>query len=258
MNPDIENLKKEIADLKEKIGQLVFPLNVNSKQILSKTTDEFIGDKVLNANWDDYFYYMTMFDSIDGFSSSGQVTIDSGGLILSTTSTINNSANLYKLPNPTAIVSIPTNTLLSWKQPQRIRGNIAMASVSNVTAYITRGVNYGPSYPYFGFKIINNTLYGVSRDNNTDGEAAIALMTISTNTVYIVEARYLPGEKILFYVVNNATKELEQKGILTTKLPSISNSNVGGFYEYFISTQNAAVKQMTASFFEYIQKRDRY
>lgn len=219
-----------------------------------------VEEVVFDAVWKDYFYFSTLFESADGYEILGAGAAGSGvsvdGLVLNTGAVLNNSASFDKTPSPTGPGQ--TMNILSFKQRQRFRANFAVDSITKITAYITRGVQYGADYPYYGFKIVDNKLKGVSKDTDAGGEAAIDLMTIAVNTTYIVEARLLPGEKVLFYVVNNTTKKLEEIGILTTKIPSLSNTNNKTFFEYFVSTQDSDNKMLTSSFFEYIQKRDRY
>ena len=257
---EIQNLKKQVTDLdlvvkseQNKISQFKFPLDVQDKKII----EDIVNDRVFNSVWDKYFYFSTLFESADGYDLTGGgasgSNVSPDGLVLNTGAVLNNSVSFNKTPNPTGPGE--TFNILSFQKDQHFRANFAVDSTTNVTGYITRGVNYGANYPYYGFKILNNTLKGVSRDNNTDGESTVDLMTISVNTTYVGEAKYYPQAKIVFYIRNATTGHLEEKGTLTTKLPKATNTNNKAFYEYFVSTQDANNKMLTSSFLEYIQKR---
>lgn len=254
-----DSLKQRIAALENKQVSLPYPLSYNDQEILRKWLKQDLSSVLFETMWNDYFYFSTIFESGDGYDSSGTgtATVNPDGLALNSGSSNNDSVTFNKTPSP-AGVGIETLNILSFKQPQRFRANFAIDSTSNVTAYITRGVNFGPTYPYYGFKIVNSTLKAVSRDNNTAGETTVDIGTISTNTVYVVEARLLPGEKVVYYLLNNSTNQLEEKAVINTNIPLLSNTNNRAFFEYFISTQDANNKLLTSSFFEYIQKRETY
>ena len=251
LTSDIETINKELE--KRKFTQLNYPLDFPSKRII----EDLVIDKVFDFTWNTHFYFSTIFESADGYDLIGGGAAGSGvnpdGLVLNTGAALNSSVSFNKTPSPSETGE--TLNLLSFKKPQRFKTNFAVNSTTNITAYITRGVNLGPNYPYYGFKIVNDSLMGVSKDNNTEGESTVPLMKISANTVYIGEVRYFPQDKIVFYILDSSTDQLKELGTLTKNLPKFSNQYNKAFFEYFVSTQDANNKMLTSSFFEYIQKR---
>ncbi|MCH7640975.1 hypothetical protein IID22_02110 [Patescibacteria group bacterium] len=131
------------------------------------------------------------------------------------------------------------------------------------TAYIVRGATPQSNFnhPNFGFKISNSTngnsvalLQGVCRDSSGGGEATVDLQNVSNNTAYMVEARYLPSNKVIFLVQNNTTLKMEEKGVITTNLPDPTNTNTEAFYGMEITRVNGHAVQLLGSFFEYQQQ----
>ena len=219
------------------MSQLNLPLDQQSKKIIERTVDEFLKDKVFELIWKHTFHYITFFESFDGFSTSGTATIDKDDVQLTTGATSGNSANIVKTP--------AWQGLVTFSQQSYWRTTISVSTVTAVTKYFVVGSLASGSY--YGFKIVDDSLKGVSYDGTT--EKTVDLATISTGT-YNLEARYLPSNKIIFLV--NAA----ESGVITQNLPlPVVTVNVN-FFEFKITTNANAAKTMQFSFFEYLQSRN--
>jgi hypothetical protein len=82
-------------------------------------------------------------------------------------------------------------------------------------------------------------------------------MNLSSATSYVLEAVYLPREKIVFKVMDNTTLKMVEKGTLkygSDNLPSPINTNTETFYGMQIERTNNHTVQMLGSYFEYMQR----
>lgn len=241
----------------------VYPPSVDFEQAVSASLDKVLGEKVMDEVWNNFYLYES-FSSMEGstgdntFENAGSVALTLNGWEIATEADVTAASFLQKAQIPTlGGSSVGLNKNLSWGQRQRFRGNFSFADTTDAndpkfTAYYVRGATPQSSYahPYFGFKIINTSLYGVV---NGGSESTVLLQTVANATAYIVEARYFPGDKIIFYVMNNTTRRMEEKGTLNTNLPSPINTNTETFYGFEITRTDNHTVQLLGSFFEYLQ-----
>lgn len=219
------------------MGQLNLPLDQQSKKIIEKTVDEFLEDKIFDLIWKKTFHWTTFFESLDGFSTSGTVTVDEDDVLLTTGASDGDSANIIKTPS--------WQGLITFSQQSYWRTAIEVSSVAAVTKYLIVGGLASGSY--YGFKIVDDSLKGVSYDGST--EKTVDLLTISTST-YNIEARYLPRNKIIFLV------ESAERGVITENLPSPADVANAKLFEFKVTTNENVAKSMQVSFFEYLQSRN--
>ena len=254
---EVNAMNASLKVVKRDTPKFQFPISSTEGISLGNFTTE----QAMNLVWNKVWYFNTIFEAVDGYDvilggAGGGVVVDPDGIVLSTGPTTNNSATFHRAPNPSLGGATAAIDILSWNKPQRFRTSFVVNSVANITAYMTRGADLGSTYPFFGFKISNATLQGVARDGNASGETTVDLATIVATTNYVVEARFLPGTRIEFYLLNNTTKIFELKGQLTTDLPVSTNANTEAFFEYLVSTQANADKQLASAYFEYVQERN--
>ncbi len=223
--------------------QLKHPLDKQSKKIIEQAVDEFLDQKVFDLIWKRTFHWLTFFESLDGFGVTADAySVDKDDVVITTSDVKDNEAKVTKTP--------AFQGLITFSQPSRMRTSFSISSVSDVTSYMIVGST--SSGEYYGFKIVDNSLKGVSYDGTT--ENAVVLQTISASTVYALEARMYPNNKTIF-IVNTV-----EKGVSVSNLPSgitsgtaVANVNL---MEFSITTGTTAAKTLQFSFFEYFQKRN--
>jgi len=216
------------------MGQLNFPLDSKDKAILKEAVKERLGDVILDTVWDDYFYYMTFFESLDGwngtnFDTSQFVKVNKGVSFL-TSGIIQVSAGPTDT-NGTQIDKSPLNQpILTYDRVQRFRTQVKAVTINEIDAFIVIGDD--PSLAnkaHYGFQIEENTLRGLCGDG-TATNATIDLLTLSGGENLVLEARLLPKEKITFYVSTTGMDGLKERGTLTTPIPT------GGMDDSLFST----------------------
>ena len=195
-----------------------------------------IENKIFEDIWKKTFHYTTFFESLDGFHVSGNASVDGNQLIFVTEDKENSTVKVSKTPS--------WQGLATFSQKSRFRTAFTMTNRNNVEAYLSIGGHEGKSY---GFKIVNDKLYGYSNDGTK--ELAVLLQTI-TNDTYNVEARYKPNEVIVFYVNS------KNRGELTKGFPSASQLPNHHLMEMSLKTNDSLQKSFQVSFFEYLQMRN--
>ena len=219
--------------------QLQFPLDQVSKKIIERTVDEFLEDKIFDLVWKKTFHWITFFESLDGFAVVADVqSIDHNDVVITTSAVNGNTASVKKQPQ--------WQGLITFSQKSYMRSAFTINSVANVTAYIIIGSTSSGSY--YGFKIVNDSLKGVSKDGTT--EKTVDLKTISASTSYNIEARYSPADKIVFLV------DAVEMGVITQNLPSRADTPNILPLHFSITTNTTAAKTLQFSFWEYMQARN--
>lgn len=195
-----------------------------------------IENTIFEDIWKKTFHYTTFFESLDGFHTSGNVSVDGNQLILATGEKENSVAEVTKTPT--------WQGLVTFSQRGRFRTAFTMTNTNNVEGYLSVGGHEGQSY---GFKIMNSNLYGFSNDGKK--ETIVFLQTIA-NDIYNVEVRYRPREMVVFYV--NST----EKGELAAGFPSAAKIPNYQLMDIYLKTTDSAQKSLQVSFFEYLQVRN--
>jgi hypothetical protein len=257
----IKNLEKQVKLTEKKlegkqVGQLKYPLDENSiKAIILSLENRFdLFDLIFENIWRKIFIWTTFFESLDGYKittpSGGSITISGESLVLTTGSTAGNEARIQKNPLFQGVVT--------FYKKNAFRTSIILTSVSEVEGWLTVG-NSTLSTPFYGFKINNNVLKGVSYKGSGSTVEEVNLMTISNSITYHLEARYYPNDKIVFYVKqaeDNQNIYNNPMGIITSNLPlpqPISNPQI---MDIRFKTTTANSKSLKISFWQYIQSRE--
>ncbi len=216
----------------------------NEKLVKMLASDSNFTDLLIQRIWKQMFTWVTFFESLDGFTKSlsgGSITINGTNIVLSSSATSGNYARLIKEPS--------WQGLSTFYAKNMFRTAVVFNSITNQEAYLVFG---NLTDKYYGFKVVNGTLYGVVNDGST--ETTTELQTISTSTNYNLEAIYYPKNKIVFYV-NAGGVNWDPKGIITTGL--MKPEKLVNFYlmDIKIKTNENADKTMQLSFWQYLQSR---
>lgn len=268
MNPN--ELKQEIDELKDSTNRKLEELRLDILGIKnSNPTDnnsvnrlldnssrqviqDAISDNVLDIVWNDYFYYQTYFESLDGWNlidtSAGSSIVSRLGVHLATGASTNDISSIDKEP--------VYQNVLSFDEESRFASSIFVTGVTNIEAFVGIGfVNNGATGAHYGFFLSGSTLKGTCADGST--QSTVDLLTISSNhpttidPIYYVEARFYPGYKIEFFVSKDGG-DLIQYGSLSSNIPS------GNMYEWLsaeVKTKTTASIEMRFGNMEYIQRR---
>ncbi len=229
----------------------VYPATPDFKAAVSRVLDEgLLSDKILDGIWNNIFYYRTVFEDVaidikTCTPGSGldcpSTGVDPDGLILVTeAATTGNFADVDKTPL--------AESGLNWSKRARLRIGFRVPSIAAQTVYMIRG-SQNISSPYYGFKITNATLMGVTYDKTT--EKTVTLQTIVASTSYLVEARYSPSDKVVFLV------DGVEKGVITSNLINPQDSVKRAFYNFRITTNENVGKTLIIAFLEYIQLKSK-
>jgi hypothetical protein len=202
-------------------------------------------DSIYTLNYDGQTVNFTIGETVTG---AGGAT----GVVIADTDAGTSGTLTLKTVNGTYV----NDEALTGSTSGRANANGTQAEATpNFTAYMVRGATPQSSFAhnYYGFKIVDGVLYGVSYGGS---ESTIQLMTLANKTAYIIEARYNPSDKIVYSVMNNTTLKMEEKGVIKTNLPAPVNTNTETFYGFEISTDASPVNhtvQLMGSFLEYLQ-----
>lgn len=205
-------------------------------------------DELLDVTWKKTFHWSTFFENLSGFVTGGTVYADGSQMVVHANPSSGGMSYILK--------QAPWQGLATFSQKSYFRTSFLATDDSNMTGYIVvgRALNaYGDQY--YGFKVVNSTLYGVASDNGTDNESVVVLGTILPDRLYNIEARYYPGEKVLFYV-NPSRGDQVPKGTLTNNLPSTAEKPNMHLMNVILTTRDGQSKHFQMSYFEYLQKRD--
>jgi len=221
--------------------QLSYPLDTQSQKIIK----DLVSEQIIDILWKEIFYFSTIFESADGldeFPAVGGVTVG-GALTFVTDGTLNDTIEAYK-----------TKPLdISQNKDQRFRVTVAVDE-ANTEAYIVFGdnalLNSVTVNSYFGFKIINGTVSGITNNDSTSDTVSLNTTVDDLEDVVTLEA-WLDAEKdiVTFYV------DGEEKGRTGTGVPSGSYDNLD-FFSFYLKATTAAVKTLFVYQLEFIQRRD--
>lgn len=246
--PPTEQRIQELEDWKAQteLNQLRYPLDSVSRSIISTTIDKFFTEKVIKALWEDFYYYNTFFESTDGYSDDeGALPFISGsGVLIATGAVSGNRADFYKIPE--------INNILRWDREQRFRASMRLGFVTSMEARIGVGSLRATIGTHFGFYILNGALYGESAYVNSTNQTQINLnVSIADTTARTdLEASFIPKIGITFKV--NGI----ERGSIRTNLPDQDPTLThDSFFQAFVKTNTAAVRELYFSNFEFLQKR---
>jgi len=200
--------------LGKKAGATTFAINTSGDATFAGTLSAAIGTlgkitsaELITGNFQrDDFHWFTLFESIDGFDTSGTntatTTISTFYVSLQTGTTSSSKANLIKCP------FYLYSTYFTWDKNREFKTKIEKSATTNQNLWITMGKI--DTNRHIGFKVINDILYATMA--NGTNEEIINLGT-SSNPVDL-RVVWVAGSGATFYV--NETN----RGTLSTYLPS--------------------------------------
>lgn len=233
------------------MGNLGYPLDNQSQLIIERAVDKFLSQKVFDANWSEYFYYLTLFEDIENGlglvdASAGSSGATFAGVVLNTGATSSNETTIGRDLQY-------MNGTVTYDKASKFRTAFHIFALGDSnppnSQDIFIGVGVGDSSPAadcYGFRVDNATMYGLTC--NGSSETAVELQSVVFDTLYEIEAQFRPGERCAFFVNG------KEVGVSTTNLPS---GVVSTLPRYSITTNESVAKQIGFSYFEYMQLRDK-
>lgn len=248
-----EELEEKLNSLESKLekrelNQLAYPLDSDSVRLLKDTFKEETPDII----WNRYFYLLENPIVIDAAQSLGtwSMTASGGsfsgnrsGVTLKTSTTSGNYAGIIK--------DLSTQNIIKFNRQQEFRTAFSMSNVSDVTAYLVRGDQKDAENLYYGFKIVDGYLYGVTRNGETESVVDLNY-PISASTTYDLDATLDIINGAVFMVRDTADRKILAKARLLTNLPTGTSTS---FFSVYITTNDTTDKQLTFSYVEYMQLR---
>ncbi len=255
-----QNTETKLAQLEKEIQTLKNPSGASSgidrklSAIDKKLIEEVVKETILDTVWDKYFYYHTYPESLDGWAlteaPAGSSSMTSAGVSLLTAAS--SGAVAYIVKNPSY------QTVLSFDLESRYRtGFVVDVNAGNFSTGI--GDPSGPgSYPYYGFRVENDSLYAVT-SNGSDTETKVLAKTLENrgaSYVYQLECRLYPGSKAVFYASDANESVLKERCTIVTNLPAGDITLNSAWITFVVVSGETAAKQALFTFAEYIQLRD--
>jgi hypothetical protein len=173
---------------------------------------------------------------------TGTATYDAvnGYFKLSTSATANDSVETQR------IITLPlaTNT---FDRNRHFRVAIMLTNIGSSTAYITCGQISGNNF--FGFKMINGAVYGVSYKAGQTEQTVNLGFTMTNNIPVILEARLYTGSKIEFYINNF----LYSAYTTTTQMPT-GTTGANTLMSAKIQTTTTVARTLAVGQWDFIQE----
>jgi len=213
---------------------VVNPYGFNIRVLLRNLTST-----VIHGTYTKPFHYLETFTSLDGIQQdlvgSGSISIDYKEVILKTGTTANSWASILKEP---------TLWNFSFDEETRFKTRVLVWKNTNQAVWIIVG-DRGTSN-HFGFKIVNDMLYGTVADGAT--ESTIELKTIVADEIIDLECLFHPNTEARFFVNGS------DMGTLSTNLPS-GTTNANRILCVQLTNTAAEDKHIHLSIWEFWQER---
>lgn len=204
-------------------------------------------DSLVSSQWGSgVFHWLTLFESLAGYTSRGIVAQDGTQMTLTTEDAADSYAYVIKQPG--------WQKVLTFAKPSAFRSAFVVSSTDNIRGYLVYGSALSETgRSYYGFKVVNNALFGVASGNGTSAEQFVLLLgNLSPTQAYGVEARFYPGKKVTFQV-EPMSETRTVTGEITTGLPqTFSRPNID-LMNISVTTKDANRKSLGVSFFEFLQ-----
>lgn len=209
---------------------LVLPADITPGQAVGWDGTKYKGYAAGGAGGPDLltnFFFQTFIESLDGFtqykSGTGAITLYDYAVYLSTGSSINSKARLYKR------CSIPTPGL-TWNKKRElvVRASLTQSAAGNLSCRLWTGYDYN-KYG-FGFLVEGNYVLGECAGGSTPSQ--VVLETIPTGAYdwgKNLRAVLTPASKVEFYI------DGVRLGELTSNLPSGLSET---YYLMWLALQN--------------------
>jgi hypothetical protein len=253
MSLDEKDIKERLEALELRVGSVSYPVSFESQKAIESATDNYLKNKAIDLNWNNTVRYTTFFDSLDGWDVSGSggtgfiIMDSSAGVWFKTDPTTNHFEELWK---------IPISNMLSFYKKSRFR--IQFESVDATAQIIYLGIG---SYngDFYGFKVIDDKLYGVIANSDTSAETTKLLKTITSGTVYLLEASYDPQKGVRFSSIDDSINRVELGFIpyganMPKKLSGGKVFYPEGLFDFYIKTTENDFHEMYIPFLDFIQE----
>jgi len=202
-----------------------------------------VRDLLLTNPLESYVYWLTFFESLDGYFVSN-ATLDGTNLSLLTPAVTDSEAYVYNSRIP-PVPALP----ISWDKEARIRTRFRILAPSHVKVYhfLTRGVAYPPTptSKHFGFMIHDAKIYGTV---GNDVVQTTKLLTYFAGGTRMVEARFYPADRVDFYIEGNLM------GSITENLPSGDDTEIT-LVNLYVRTLEDVAKRLEVTAWEFWQAR---
>lgn len=247
MPPTLESLARRIEDLETRGvlygGQLQYPANVDTIRTIEEASNTFLPSKMFDITWREFFHFISLFEAIDRYETGATpAQVNDHGLVLETTATNGNEV-FVRLPVNAGTTTNPR--IFSYTKETRFRTEFTLDSVTSCIFSVSTLEDSAGSG--MGFSCESGVLYGYT-NNGTGGDLQVNLKTtVAVNRVYQLELRYLPQERIVFYVNG------DEKGVLATRFPKDLTGDKFIFAASYLN-QSALSRTATLQYFEYSQR----
>lgn len=205
-------------------------------------------ESVLNSYWQGgVFHWLTLFESLSGYTVQGDVSLDGTQMTVRTADQTDATSWIIKQP--------AWQNFLSFKYPSAFRSAFVAGGVKNVQAYLVHGSAMDKTgRSYYGFKLVNQTLWGVASGDGTDHEQSVLLMeNISPVDSYAVSAKYQPNKSVVFEATSLMGGETKTAKI-TNNLPRYTSRQPHiDLVNALVQTKDSNKKSLGISFFEFVE-----
>ncbi len=200
---------------------------------LEATGDAEFRNAIIRGNLErNDFYWMTIFESLDGYDIA-LATIGAVSVTLETAATTSSQAKAIKNP-------ILNFNGLTWDKDRKIRTKVRFFTNTNQSIWLISGDI--STARHIGFKVLDGVLYGTVADGTTESTLNCGSVSTSGNGVSL-ETRFETGVGAEFFVDDIS------KGTITTNLPS-GTAFASRMIEFIVTTDENVAKKITFSFYE--------
>lgn len=235
-------MKKSILFLGTSIFAIIIALATVSFSLRAAAeVPTWSSEQLFDYQWKKVFHYMSLFESLDGFTVStkgdaSQVSVDGSQLLLQTEGKIGSYASIAKQPLWQGVIT--------FSQKSNFRTTFVLTNPASVEFYSGIGGYMNQGY---GFKVANGNLYGFTHDGVRE---KTVLLQSAKGDIYTLEARYEPTKRVTFLV------QSIEKGVLSDNLPSSTEVPNRDLMFMRLLTTDDAPKVLQSSYFEYLQARN--
>jgi len=233
------------------IQQLRKPLDKASQAIIDQSVKVFINKNIFDIIWNDFFAYKSDFESEDNMptvlvpgGNGGTTTLEDGGM------TISNSASPTANDSTTLNKRRPSDSRFDFSGESRFRITISSATNAEQDITILTGVSSAHGY---GFRINDGALEGLAQTAGGSRSTVTLIAAISTNTFYVLDARfYPPGPRQTGKVEFRVDEVL--KGTVVGNLPTLANTYM---WDIVVKTTDTNQRSISVWDIDIMQKRFR-
>ncbi len=249
--PTNEEIMLRINELTERVDKfekdpITLGVGIDTRGNIEDIVDSFLGDKVFNINWDEYFYYSSLADEdITRYDILGnsKAIIGANGITMATPATGSGATGVeLRVTNASNVMRFDRET--------RFRFVFDIDNVANTTL-IARTVQDDDGH-YVGFQVTNGAMTGTTRDGTT--ESTVSLGTYTVDQDVNLELRFVPGKSVHYYFRGRNSARTELRGVLRTNLPT---GGTGDKHLVQFRLTESTTTEFTANvpYWEFAQKR---